>query len=414
MKVSSFLFYTYLVSIFSIFLPITIYPVFFLIFIFFNLLTIIQSKQHILSKRLFKFFVFILLFIFVASMSFILNISNSDQVQYTKILVNFIFLISIIYYLQNNIEIFIRKRKIFQFLFEIIIFFSFIQILINVNTINFWMMPFIGIENSVVAYRIVEPTIFFGTTEKNIWATKIAFIQIIYFSFIYFQYFKASKFKVSLIWIFSIFNILYTFSRTAQLVLLLFITLFLIWKIFYVYKNILLKFIAIISFLLVSIPTGIVIYDKLFHITLGSGDGLGARLELWLALYNNLDNMNLFIGNGILYAKYVISAFTSWTNNNFHNVFLNTFADEGVIGLLLYLFILKIIFFSTSNSKQIKRYISIVLFIPFLACINSHYLGYDNDVVIYFSLVFLFTKYLNLKAFKEQQHVHSINNNSNI
>jgi len=394
MKINNLLFYVYLSAIFSIFIPIAVYPIFFLIFIYFNTLSILSEKKILIINNLFILNIMIILFILIASFSFFSNLSNSDHIQYLKIIINFIFLINVGYYIDSNTHIFLAKRKIFQNIFELIIILSFIQIIINVHSVNFWLIPFIGVENSVMAYKIVEAPILFGTTEKNIWATKIAFIQIIYFSFIYFKYFNVKNIKLYIFWLLSIFNIVYTFSRTAQLVFLLFITAFIIWKIFYIYKKILLKILSISFFLLISIPILFVIYDKLFHITLGSGDGMSARLELWEALYINLNNMNIYTGNGILYAKYVISTFTSWTNNNFHNVFLNTFADEGIIGLLLYILILRMVFFSYKLNKVSKRFIFLVLFLPFFACINSQYLGYDSDIVIYFSLVLLISKYL--------------------
>jgi hypothetical protein len=376
-------------------MPIAIYPLFFILFTILNFFLLVNNR-YLISKKLFNLLIFIFIFIFIATVSLLLNIEDSDIKQYFKIIINFIFLISSIYFINQNFYLFKEKRKIFQLLFEVIIVLTFIQVIINVYIINFWIMPFVGVENSVIAYRIVEPPIFFGTTEKNIWATKIAFIQIIYFSFIYFEFFKTNRVKLFFIWILAIFNILYTFSRTAQLVLLLFITMFFVWKIFYLYKNMLLKILATVLFLILSIPVGIILFEKLFHLSLGSGDGMAARLELWMALYNNLDNMNLFIGNGILYAKYVISHFTHWTNNNFHNVFLNTFADEGILGLITYILILRNIFKKKFLILIYRKYILLVLFLPFFACINSHYLGYDSDIVIYFSLVFLLSKYLQL------------------
>lgn len=121
--------------------------------------------------------------------------------------------------------------------------------------------------------------------------------------------------------------------------------------------------------------------------------------------------MNIYIGNGILYAKYVISNLTSWSNNNFHNVFLNIFSDQGIIGVLVYIFMLRMIFFSHKIDKSLKRFIFLVLFLPFFTCINSQYLGYDNDIIIYFSLVFLLVKYL--QSTKQEYKKH-INNNLHI
>jgi len=400
-KIDNLLLYIFGLSIFSIFIPLTIYPLFFILFIIFYFIVLIKNKLFLFSNRTFKLFVYVIFFNSIALISFILNIDNSDYKQFIKIWINLLFLISVIHFMDRNFCLFVKKNKFFQLIFEIIIFLSFIQILVNVHSINFWSVPFsTGIRNSVEAYRIVEPPIIFGTTEKNIWATKIAFIQIVYFSLLYFGYFKVSKVKLYFMLLISIFNIIYTFSRTAQLVLFLFFSLFIVWKITYVYRNVLLKIFSFLTFILLLIPGTQFLYNKLFHITLGSGDGLAARIELWLALYNHLKEMNLFIGNGILYAKHIISLYTHWTNNNFHNVFLNTFADEGIIGLILYILILKTIFFPKELGIIEKRYILSALFIPFLVCINSQYLGYDNDIAIYLTFIFFMTKYFKFMSRK--------------
>jgi len=410
MQPNSFLFYIYCTAIFSIFLPVTVYPIFFLIFSFFNIIIMISIKRKVISRKLLSLTILLCVFFFMSSISFFLNLEVSDSVQYLKILINFIFLINVAYYINYNTYVFLNKRIILQYLFELIIFLSFIQIIINVHIMNLWMMPFVGVKDSVMAYKIVEPMILFGTTEKNIWATKIAFIQIIYFSFGYFRYFKVENIKVYLFWAISLFNLIYTFSRTAQLVFILFIIMLVIWKIFYIYKNRVLKIFSIFLFILISVPMGILIYDKLFHITLGAGDGLASRLVLWQALYNHLDHMNIYIGNGILYAEYLISTTTVMANNNFHNVFLNTFSDQGVIGLLLYILLLRMIFFTYKLDKKLRRFIVLVLFFPFFVCINSQYLGYDNDIVIFFSLVLILIKFLKFTSNEYQKHLnHNIN-----
>ena len=413
MTANRLIFYIYCSAILSIFLPVTVYPLFFSLFIGLNIMSIITENKIVIKRELLIINILVGSFVVISSFSFFLNLGVSDSLQYVKILINMIFLISILHYINYNFSVFLIHRRIFQYLFEFIIFLSFIQIIVNVYTINFWMIPFVGVKDSVMAYRIVDPLILFGTTEKNIWATKIAFIQIIYFSFGYFRYFKVKNIKLYIFWFFSLFNVIYTFSRTAQLVFLLFIIMFVIWKIFYVYKSRILKILSLAIFLLTSIPICFLVYDRLFHITLGEGDGMSARIDIWLALYNHLDSMNIYMGNGILYAKYIITTFTRWPNDNFHNVFLNIFSDQGIIGLLLYIFILRMIFFAQKLNFKLKRFISLVLFLPFFVCVNSHYVGYDNDIVIYFSLVILFIKYLQFTA-QESQKVKNINNNPNI
>ncbi|TYG33821.1 O-antigen ligase domain-containing protein [Lonepinella koalarum] len=390
MQLNSIVFYIWIVSIISLFLPFTAYVIPFSVFILF---VFIDKKNYFLNKIAFYRVCLIFVFVVLATFSHILNKDVSDIQQYIKLFLNFLFLISFILFTVsgNKYEFFYSKRIIIQKTLEFIIFLTFVQVIVNVYIMNLWSMPFVGVQNSMDAYQIIEPTIFFGTKEKNIWATKFVFLSIVYYAFITHKIFYVSKKKRVVMSFLILFNILYTFSRTAQVMFVSFVFMYYIWKIFYIYKNYLLKIIAIFSLSIISILAGVVIVDKLLHITLSSGDGLAARLELWEALYLHLDKMNIFIGNGILSAQYIISYYTNWNNNNFHNVFLNIFSDMGVFGLISYSFLLLSIFSYRGLFKYDNRYINLVFFIPFFVCINSQYLGFDSDIIIYFSFVFLFS-----------------------
>lgn len=392
MTSSNFSFLIWLVSIISVFCHITIYPIFFLFFSFIYTLNlkIRKSENKIIPTAL--------LFICATTLSFIINFKLVYFTNYLKIPINILFLIFSAHFIFNKIEVFVKNWKWIQLLFIIIIYLSFLQILLNVTLSNLWSLPFIGVSDSDEAYKIVDNTIYFGIKEKNIWATKIVFFQIIFFTAIQIKYFKVSKSHFYLIGFISIFNALYTFSRTAQLMFIAFLAILYIWKIFYVYKNIIYKTVLIIFFIIVSIPSGILIYKKLFHISLGLDDGLGTRLELWNVFFNNLKKINFLFGNGILSAEILIKEFTGQPVNNFHNVFFNIFTEHGFIGLTLYCVMLKYIFWSSKLSILYRRLVMFVLFIPFFICVNSQYIGYDSDIVIYFSLVLLIKQIIRYKS----------------
>ena len=402
MTLNKFLFNIYCLSIFSIFIPITIYPLFFASFIIFNLVFFISNSKNYFSPKTIKLIFTSFIFIFISSISLICNIDTSELKQFFKIIINFLFLMNAIYFINTNFSIFLRRSKVIQYLLEAIISFTFVQVVFNVFSTNFWLMPFTGISDSAMAYTIVEPTIIFGVPEKNIWATKIAFIQIIYFSLMYFKYFSSGKLKFFLLSFFSLFNIIYTFSRTALLIFMLFILFFYLWKIFYVYKGKFLRLILVFLLLIISIPIILYIYQKLFHITLDSADGLASRFILWKLFFDKFEYFNLLYGNGILFAKHLVAKYSILNNDNFHNVFLNIFSDQGILGLLFYVYILRIIFFNYRLAKKLKRYISFVLFLPFFVCINSQYLGYDNDIIVFFTFIFILSKVLSKNNIQRQ------------
>lgn len=383
----------YLLSIFSLFLPFTAYVPLFLMFIFIVILDSVNKKE--IKSEYWGSGYWIVVFISCAIITHFLHLEHSDRTQLIKLIINFLFVISFIVFKANNRE-YIQEtlNKKLPFLIEVILLLTFLQVCVNLAKINLWLMPFTGVQNSMDAYLIVEPDMYFGSKEKNIWATKIVLISIIYISFYLRDIWTLSKSRITFFSFIILFNVLYTFSRTAQLMLIASVFLYFFWKIFYIYKNAILKLFASGFLFLTASIASVIIVDKLLHITLSSGDGLAARFELWDGLYQYYlsGNMNLLLGNGILSGEYIISHYTNWDNNNFHNVFLNTFADLGFIGVFTYIFLLRSVFITKGNSKAERRFSLLVLFAPFFICINSQYLGYDSDIAIYFTLViFLMT-----------------------
>ena len=394
----------YLLSIFSLFLPFTAYVPLFMLFIgtvFLEALTKKEIKSKYI-KNIFWFFIFIC----IAAISHIINTEHSDKTQLIKLIINFLFVIAFIVFQANNAT-YLRKTLVNKLpaLIEVILLITFLQVVVNLAKMNLWAMPFTGIQNSMDAYLIVEPDMYFGSKEKNIWATKIVLISIIHISFYLRGIYQLGKLRAYFFGFLILFNTLYTFSRTAQLMLIVSVFLYMLWKIFYVYRNAILKFFASSFLFILGSAASIIIADKLLHITLSSGDGLAARFELWNGLYQYYlsGNMNLLVGNGILSGEYIISHYTDWDNNNFHNVFLNTFSDLGIAGLVNYLFLLKSVFITVEH-KVDRRFSFLVLFIPFFVCINSQYLGYDSDIAIYFTLVIALMDLLSKKSSHSNTH----------
>lgn len=387
MQLSKFTLNIYLLAIFSSFFPFAAYiPIFLGCFILFLFDLILNRKT---LKKNVVFIVWVICLFCVSIVSHLINLNTSDAAQFIKLLINFSFISGFYFFISNHRNILEKNKYKIKLLIELIIFLTFLQVILNVYIMNLWFMPFTGVQNSIDAYLIINPPIYFGTKEKNIWATKFVFLSIIYLTCYIYHIFNGTR-KLYTFLGMILFVVLYTFSRTAQLMFIAFVFLYYFWKIFYIQRNIVLQAILFLSLILFSIPVGIIIFNKLLHITLGSGDGLAARFELWNALYLHLEKMNIWFGNGFLSAQYIISTYTNWDNNNFHNVFMNLFSDIGMLGLFIYLIIVKFAFSCHNLIKCDSRFVFLCLFFPFFICINSQYLGFDSDIVIYFSLVMLF------------------------
>lgn len=377
---------TYLLSIFSLFFPFAAYvPIFILCSVIF--VWDVTLNHNTIKKNVILTLCVLSLF-FSASISHFMNMPDSDSTQYIKLIITFSFLLGFSFFISKHPKLLLDYRYRIQYCIELIIFFTFIQVVLNVYKMGLWIMPIVGVQNSMDAYLIIEPPIYFGTKEKNIWATKFVFLSIFYLSCYIHEIFR-SKVRLYINFIMILLVVIYTFSRTAQLMFISFVFLYYFWKITYVKNNIIIQIIMFSLLFSLSIPIGFFIYDKLLHITLGSGDGLAARFELWEALYLHLENMNIWLGNGMLSAKNIISTYTTWNNNNFHNVLMNIFSDMGVVGLSLYILVLFLVFSCKGIGKTNARFTLLCLFIPFFICINSQYLGFDSDIIIYFTLVML-------------------------
>lgn len=386
MRLNNLIVNIYLVSIFSLFLPFAAYvPIFILCSILFIYDVIIN---HVTVKRNVFFALCVLGLFITATISHFMNLYESDNTQYVKLIITFSFLLGFSFFISKYPKVLLDYRYRIQYLVELIIFFTFIQVILNVYKMSLWEMPITGVQSSVDAYLIIEPPIYFGTKEKNIWATKFVFLSIFYLSCYIYDVFRSKvRFYINILMI--LFVVVYTFSRTAQLMFISFVFLYYFWKIMYVKDNVIMQVFMFTILFSLSIPMGLFIYDKLLHITLGVGDGLAARLDIWEALYLHLEHMNIWFGNGMLSAENIILTYTTWINNNFHNVFMNIFADMGILGLSLYILILFLVFSCKNIGKVNSRFTLLCLFTPFLICINSQYLGFDSDVIIYFTLVML-------------------------
>lgn len=267
---------------------------------------------------------------------------------------------------------------------------STLQVFYNVALLNAWLWPFDGrISNSTAAYLITQPGVIFGGAEKNIWASKIAMILILYIAL---QWSQGTLFQIRPL-IFTglgLLCVLYTFGRTAQLAIA--VTLLIVAH--HYLRNLRFWFIRYLNFSLfiLTLPILITIFLRflrfdasLFDLSQGhQGDGFRARLLLWVALWQQRENIDLFFGNGILYGQYFFTKIVVLPNNNFHNVFINTLVDTGVIGLLAYIIILTAIF-----AFRKPLFLTTLLLFPLLVMLNLQYLGYDNDVVIYLAICWL-------------------------
>jgi hypothetical protein len=86
------------------------------------------------------------------------------------------------------------------------------------------------------------------------------------------------------------------------------------------------------------------------------GLNLSRREEIWLPLFKDTIENNLFFGSGINSVKLVIERLDSITQTA-HNLFLEIFVSTGLVGLCIFIYLLYLLFIYFRKQKYIKNHI---------------------------------------------------------
>ena len=332
----NYIFFVYF-SIFSIFInPVKIYiPNFCQMLILISLLIFWREKDKKVEKWQKSLFIFMVWAVISFLISFAINDFKPNLELLIKLLINFSFLLSTSLIIKKKFTK--KESKSFIFFIEFIVLINFIQIILIYITGDLFV-PFLHGEltsSSDSAYAIGEFYNIIGLGSKNIWSTKVVFINLIYLYMIAKNEVSLFKLRTVLVLICGGISILLLLSRTGQIAILIayivFIYLF-ISKMEKKYKY---------SLYILSVIAGggvlSVFFKKYFHLSFNMTDGGFVRLLMWEEGLKNLGNKNLLIGNGFGSAQRFIFDVFNRGESNFHNVILNITFELGLIGLIIYL-----------------------------------------------------------------------------
>lgn len=367
----------YSLFIISLFLKIRVYFVIMILIILFNFLFLKKIKLK-------KYQIFSILLIGYTIFSWFYTQGNEmKNLNTLKMILGF----SYISVFENSFKNFNPKsyiifwKKINKVL-KILITLNFFQILFIYIKNNIPLLQIFYLKNSSMAYIINfnDVYMFVGNENKNIWSTKLGIIAIIY----YFTQKHIIKERVNKkIIILSILTILLILSRTG----ILFLSIFLFLNIL---ENI--SFNRKVVFFIPSIPfvyeIGNIFYKRILRINFNNmHDGGMTRLYNWNLFRLNYFKENYILGIGLGGTKkFLIKYNTILADGHMHNVILNILLELGMIGGILYFLLITNIFL---ESRKYLKSSNIVLFFPFFIVLMLQYMGYDNDVVAYFSFILL-------------------------
>ena len=360
----------FLLSLISMFLPVKVYPVVFLVSCYFFYRETPQIKFPNWSIALAVFSSY-------AVISYLLNYPGQPLAltNIIKLLVNFSFLFFGINWLESRSnESLIDKLDT---VLLVVLALSLVQLLIYHQAYDFELI--LGSDSSGQASTLYRGSLFYwGLDDKNMFGARVALMG---FSFICIPI--VLKNKLSIWRIFFVFLVAFlSLSRTPIVALMLGVFL-LIW--FSVDRKWKIGIVIIVALATPSVLQNVIRLDSITS----SNDGMGIRLVYWKAFFQHFGTISP-LGNGFLSAPEFLENYAEFYRGepHIHNTFMSTYLEMGIVGFISFMaFIVCFIqecWRKTDNSK-----LWIALFLPILSIMMILYSGYDNDVVMYFCLIFL-------------------------
>ncbi|MEB2774822.1 O-antigen ligase family protein [Algoriphagus sp. D3-2-R+10] len=360
----------FLISIISMFLPVKVYPVVFLVssYFFYREIPQLSFPRWSIALAVFSSYAIVSYLIHFPGESLALT-------NIIKLVINFCFLFFALLWLgSRDNESLINKL---DSVLLTVLALSFVQLLIYHQAYDFKLIT--GSDTSGQASSLYRDSLYYwGLDDKNMFGARIALMG---FSFICIPVVLKSKLSIwRIVFIFLIAFL--SLSRTPIVALLLGV-FFLVWiSVTKKWK---------IALLLIVVIASPFVLQKVIRVDslTSSNDGMGIRLVYWKAFFQHFETISP-LGNGFLSAPGFLEKYAQFYRGepHIHNTFLSTYLELGIVGFLSFLAFLYWLIIDFWR-KTINPRLWIVLFLPILAIMMILYSGYDNDVVMYFCLTFL-------------------------
>ncbi|WP_339698032.1 O-antigen ligase family protein [Algoriphagus aquimarinus] len=360
----------FLISLISMFLPVKVYPVIFVITSYF-------FYRETPKLNFSKWSIALAVFSTYAVLSYLINYPGEPLAltNIIKLVINFFFLFFAINWLgSRDNESLITKLDAVLFT---VLTLSLIQLFIYHQAYDFTLIT--GSDSSGQASSLYRDSLYYwGLDDKNMFGARIALMG---FSFICIPLLLKNKLSIwRIVFVFLIAFL--SLSRTPIVALLLGV-FFLIW--ISVEKKWKIGLLVLVAIALPFILQKVIRVDSLTS----SNDGMGIRLVYWKAFFKHFDAISP-LGNGFLSAPEFLGNYADFYREepHIHNTFLTTYLELGIVGFFSFLAFL-VWFIKECWRKAYNSKLWIALFIPILSIMMILYSGYDNDVVMYLCLIYL-------------------------
>lgn len=360
----------FLLSISSIFIPWKVYPFFFLLSSFFFLRESWPFRFQNWTVALAIYVGYGLAIFGLTYVGQALEISNA-----AKLVINMFFLVCSIHWLSKRDNTFLIKYL--DWTLGIILLLTLIQLLIYHASFDFRLV--MGSGSSGQASALYRPALYYwGLDDKNMMGARIALLGIVFVFIPVLRKEKLSILRIAFVFLVAFLSL----SRTPMVALLIGIFA-LIWMIL-VRKW---RIILLVS-LAVVLPFFLTKVVRIDSIT-SSNDGMGIRIVYWTAFFNHLSKLSIW-GGGFLEAGRFLQENAKFYRGepHVHNTFMTTYVEFGLVGFLAFASLISQFF--QACFQQIRQIgLWVMLFLPILSIMMILYSGYDNDIVVYFILIWL-------------------------
>ncbi|WP_051315077.1 O-antigen ligase family protein [Algoriphagus terrigena] len=359
-----------LLSLVSIFLPWKVYPVFFLISSFFF---VRESWSIHLNKWMIALAVYVGYGLVVVGLTY--SGSSQEIGNAAKLLVNPLFLVCSIHWLSKRENT--RLTHFLDWTLGILLLLSLLQLLVYHASFDFRLI--LGSDTSGQASGLYRPGLYYwGLDDKNMFGARIALLGFVFVFIPVLQKHKLSAVRILFVFLIAFLSL----SRTPMVALLIGIFA-LSWMILErKWRIVLLVAVAI------ALPFFLTQVVRIDSIT-SSNDGMGIRIVYWTAFFTHFSELSIW-GGGFLEARDFLQENAKFYRGepHIHNTFMTTYVEFGIIGFLAFTAFIGL-FFQACLQRIGQIGMLIVLFLPILAIMMILYSGYDNDVAVYFVLIWL-------------------------
>jgi|GEM_PF-459446 len=375
---------SFCVSLIAIFFPFKIYPFFFLGTSFLCVLDLLSSKlsdrQPIFSEKsslIPLWAVFLFVFTLYACISFVGTYNGSPFIasNLLKLGINVCFLYTAVIWLnrRNNALLMHWVDKTLL----IILILCLLQLLVYHQAFHFKLL--LGVASSNEASTLYNARLFFwGLDDKNMFGARLALLGFLFILLPVSYAQKLASWRI--IFVFALGYL--SLSRTPVVALILGV-FFLIWIIAKTPIRI-----GLLVFLGATLPYIAKKLIRVEHIA-ASNDGMGVRLAYWKTFFRHFEEISP-LGNGFLRGGEFLKENAPFYHGepHIHNTFLSCYLELGLIGFFSYTLFL-IYYYRFCLTKLPLPLFWLAAFLPLIAIMMILYSGYDNDIVLYLSLIFL-------------------------